>query len=125
VFPDHKTEEAIEIGKGTLHLVAFPTELSENDRATSSLYASAIAAVGAQSYLRGRPLPPNGVLVYSLDLETAVLYIFESELANDTTLHFKDPSTNAEINVSLRSQHAALALIDKKTKQIVAKYGLP
>jgi len=123
LFSNHKTAEATEIGKGTLHLISYPIELSENDGATSSLYANTIAGVGGQSYLHDWPLPPNGILVYPLDLETAVLYIFESELANDIAWKFKDPATNVAMNFNLKSQHAALALIDKKTKQIVAKYG--
>jgi hypothetical protein len=34
-------------------------------------------------------------------------------------------STIGEVNFRLAAQHAALFLIDKHTKQIVAKYGLP
>ena len=37
--------------------------------------------------------------------------------------HFQDSVTGAELKFHLPAQHAALALIDKKTKQIVAKYG--
>ena len=33
------------------------------------------------------------------------------------------PVTGVKFNLRLAPQHAAIALIDKRTKQIVAKYG--
>jgi hypothetical protein len=121
-FSSRRTEELISIGKGSFILLAYPIELSEAAAATSSVYANIIQRTGIPSPLK-LGIPEQGVLAHWTDLEDAVLCVFESELVNDTMLSFEDPVSRAVLELNLQSQHAALALIDKKTKQIVAKYG--
>jgi hypothetical protein len=58
-----------------------------------------------------------------MQLENGVLYILESESAGEANIDIRDSLTGVSLKVHLPAQHAALALIDKKTKQIVAKYG--
>ncbi len=46
------------------------------------------------------------------------------EVSNSNApLKLRDPITAAELQLTLPAQRAALAIIDKHTKQIVAKYG--
>jgi len=54
-----------------------------------------------------------------------VLCIFENESDLDITYKFEERVTGAQFPVRLAAGRAALALIDKTTKQIVAKYNLP
>lgn len=68
---------------------------------------------------------PSGTLIYRIDLQNSILFVLESEFGEDTKLRITDAATAAEFSLHLPSQHAALAIIDKQTKQIVAKYGLP
>jgi hypothetical protein len=67
--------------------------------------------------------PAPGTLIYRIDLQDSLLYIFESDFDQDTNFNLTDNVTNAELSLLVPAQHAALALIDKHTKKIVAKYG--
>jgi len=49
--------------------------------------------------------------------------VLESESDQDAAIDLHDDATNTNVKLSLRAQHAALALIDKKSKTVVAKYG--
>jgi hypothetical protein len=64
-----------------------------------------------------------GVLIFPIVLEDSVLYILVSETAADVTIDLRDKLTGARLSLQLRGQHAALALIGKHSKAIVAKYG--
>jgi hypothetical protein len=66
---------------------------------------------------------PFSTLIYPVEFPGAVLYILESETDRDADFSFHDPISGRELSIHLPAQHAALALIDKHTKQIVAKYG--
>jgi hypothetical protein len=66
---------------------------------------------------------PEGVLVYATELQDSVLYILESETAEDVALDLCDPLTGARLALKLPTKHAATALIGKKEKGIIAKYG--
>jgi hypothetical protein len=46
-----------------------------------------------------------------------------SDAANDSSINLRDQSTGVPIAFSLRAEHAAIAVIGKKEKKIVAKYG--
>jgi hypothetical protein len=65
----------------------------------------------------------QSVLVYSTELQDSVLYILESETADDIAIDLRDALTGARLTLKLPSQHAALALIGKQEKSILAKYG--
>jgi hypothetical protein len=49
--------------------------------------------------------------------------VLESESNQDADLEIDDNPTNTDLKLRLPAQRAALALIDKHTKKIVAKYG--
>jgi len=123
VFSGGPAVKLVTVGHGTLVLAPFPVELSEDSyNSTQVLYWAMlhIAAVPAGLGTKGAP---NGTVIYPIELQDAVLYIIESEIAAEQGIDLRDPVSGTELKFVLASQHAALALIDKKTKQIVAKYG--
>jgi hypothetical protein len=120
-FDDGTTVQSTILGKGKLWWCAYPVELSENPQATVFLYAGIVT--GMQSFFSSASEIPPGILISPIELENAMLYVIESEFDKDTDLNLKDAATGAELKVHLPTQRAAMALIDKKTKQIVAKYG--
>jgi hypothetical protein len=64
-----------------------------------------------------------GVLVFPIVLEDAVLYIMASESADDARIDLRDKLTGVRLSFPLSSQHAALALIGKRSKTVLARYG--
>jgi hypothetical protein len=64
-----------------------------------------------------------GVLVYPVVLEDSVLYVMESDSADDTNIDLRDKLTGTRVMLRLPAQHAALALVGKQAKAVVAKYG--
>jgi hypothetical protein len=52
-----------------------------------------------------------------------MLYIMTSESAEDATINLRDKSTGVRLSLRLVGQHAALALIGKQKKTVLAKYG--
>ena len=87
------------------------------------LYSGVVTTLGLKPVVGPETKLTPGVLVYPVTFEDAVLYIMESEFFLATDIRLQDPSTGAELKFQLPSQRAVLALIDKKTKQVVAKYG--
>ena len=65
----------------------------------------------------------NGVMVYPTALENSVLYVMVSDSAHDATIDLRDKTTGVRLTLQLPAQHAALALISKDKKEIVARYG--
>jgi hypothetical protein len=52
-----------------------------------------------------------------------VLYIFTSDSANATNINLRDQATGVPLAFTLPAEHAAIAVIGKKEKKVVAKYG--
>jgi len=52
-----------------------------------------------------------------------MLYVLISDSADDAAINLRDQATGAQLAFSLPSQHAALAVISKKEKKVVARYG--
>jgi hypothetical protein len=125
-FGDGHTFHELGWGTGRVFFASYPVELSENSAATASLYHDLLESLSIQPpFTPSQPIQ-QGVLAYSIELETSVLYVFESEFGPENGLiaiQLNDGITGAPLEIRLPAQHAALAVIDKKTKQIVAKYG--
>jgi hypothetical protein len=116
-FEDGSAEAALSLGKGKLWWCAYPIELSDNLQAAAFTYARALGLSEARFEVR------PGTLIYPIELEDAVLFVFESEFSQDQEINIRDEMTGTELKFKLPSERAALALISKKTKQIVARYG--
>jgi hypothetical protein len=122
-FEDGSTLTELPHGRGRIFWSSYPVELSENLHSTSVLYAYVANRLNiAPRFTQLSPLPP-GILVFPTVLADSVLYVMVSDSANDTNINIRDLSTGASISFSLPSEHAGIAVIGKKEKRVVAKYG--
>jgi hypothetical protein len=122
-FKDGKSLKELPYGKGRIFWTADPVELSEGTDAAAALYNYVAGRVGITPMFDSSvPLAP-GILVFPTVLQDAVLYVLCSERADDTKIDLKDKLTGARLILQLGGQHAALALIGKQQKAVMAKYG--
>jgi hypothetical protein len=130
-FDEDGTLKRLPFGNGQLLWSAAPVELSNSPLATETVYNVVLnllhVAPPFSAQVLAPPMAPNspppGTLIYRIDLQDSLLYIFESEFDQDTSFKLTDNATGAELPQRLPAQHAALAVIDKHTKKVVAKYG--
>jgi len=110
-------------GKGRIFWAAEPVELAQGDQASADIYSYVAGRVGIQPQFElAIPLSP-GVMAYPIMLEDCVLYVFVSDNAENASIDLHDKATDVRINLNLPAEHAALALIGKKEKTVIAKYG--
>jgi hypothetical protein len=110
-------------GKGRIFWAAEPVELAQDDQPTADVYSYVAARIGIKPLFElQQPLSP-GVMVYPVSLEDSVVYVFVSDNASDTRIDLRDQSTGTQLMFELSAEHAALALIGKKGKAVIAKYG--
>jgi hypothetical protein len=122
-FDDSSSWKEIPRGKGHIFWASYPVELAENLESTAQLYSYVTSRLKiTPMFTQQTPLPP-GVLVFPTVLADSVLYVFVSDSANDTPISLRDQMTDAPISFSLRAEHAAIVVVGKKEKKIVAKYG--
>jgi len=122
-FEDGSTVKEIPHGKGRIFWTAYPVELSENEQALAELYADVAKRLNISPMFNAQaPLPP-GVLVFPTVLADAVLYIFVSDSADPAAINLRDQTTGVALLFSLPAERAAIALIGKRERKIVAKYG--
>jgi hypothetical protein len=109
--------------KGRIFWLAEPIELAQGDQSTADIYSYVAARLGIQPEFDSGPRPSPGVLTYAMPLDDSVLYIMVSDLAEDSAIDVRDRATGVHLTLKLPAQHAALALIGKKEKAVIAKYG--
>ncbi len=122
-FKDGSTLKEVPYGKGRVFWAAYPVELAEGLGPATELYKYVGDRVGLKrAFELQTPLSP-GVLIYPTVLEDSVLYVLVSDSADDSNVDLRDNLTSARLTLTLKGQHAALALIDKQSKAVIAKYG--
>ncbi len=122
-FSDGSTLKETAYGKGRIFWAAYPVELAEGVQSAADLYTYVAGRVGvAPMFDLQAPLSP-GVLVFPIVLEDSVLYVMISDAAEDTKIDLRDKATSARLTLQIPSQHAAIAVIGKKEKAVVARYG--
>jgi hypothetical protein len=126
-FNDGSTLKGIPYGKGRIFWTAYPVELAEGTQPAADLYAYVSGLVGIASLFELQPevqsaLSP-GVLIYPTVLEDSVMYVMVSDAAEDAKIDLRDKLTGARLSLLLPAQHAAIAVIGKREKGVVAKYG--
>ena len=122
-FDDGSTFAEIHHGKGLIFWAAYPVELAESLQSTSDLYSYVAGRINiAPMFSLTSPLP-SGVLVFPTMLADSVLYVLVSDSANDASINVRDQATGVSLALTLPAEHAAVAVIGKKEKKIVAKYG--
>ena len=122
-FDDGSTWKEIPSGKGKIFWSSYPAELAEGLEPATALYGYVLAALKIKPAFELQSPLPASVLIYSTELQDSVLYIMESETADDTAIDLRDALTGVRLSLKLPAQHAALALIAKQTKAVIAKYG--
>ncbi|HEU5401743.1 MAG TPA: hypothetical protein VFU86_10325, partial [Terriglobales bacterium] len=115
--------QQLKIGKGEIFWTAYPVELSTGDDKLSPFYDFAAFQSGILPKFEPLAAIPLGVMAYAIVLDDSVLYIFVSDDANDANIDIKDRATGTRLTFKLPAQHAAMALIGKKEKAVIAKYG--
>jgi len=122
-FEDGSSLKEIPHGKGRIFWAAYPVELSEDLQATAALYTYVTGRLSlAPGFTLQSPLPA-GVLAFPTVLADSVMYVFVSDAATDSAINLRDQTTGALIAFNLPAEHVAIAVIGKKEKKIVAKYG--
>jgi len=122
-FDDGSSMKELSRGKGHIYWAAYPVELSENLQATADLYAYAAAqAKLAPAFHEFAPLP-SGILAFPTSFADSIVYAFVSDSAADAAIHLQDLATGVRLDFKLPSQHAAIAVLGKKEKKLLARYG--
>ena len=122
-FEDGATLKEIPHGKGRVFWTAYRVELSENLEATAACYAYVTARLNITPMFSKLSPVPAGVLVFPTSLADAMLYVLASDSADNSTIKIQDLETGVPISLSLPAEHAAIAVISKKEKRVIAKYG--
>jgi hypothetical protein len=122
-FADGSTVKEVPVGKGHIYWAAYPMELAENSDAAAELYKYVAGRLGIVPRFELQSQLSPGVLVYATALADSLLYVMTSESAEDSSVDLRDTLTDVRLRVPLRAGRAALAVIGKKQKAVVAKYG--
>jgi hypothetical protein len=122
-FKDGSTFQEIPYGKGRIFWAAYPVELAEGPQPAADLYGYVAGRVGLSPAFELRSPLPAGVLVYPVVLDDSILYVMVSESADGAKVDLRDKLTGVRLTLELPAQHAALALIGRQAKAVIAKYG--
>jgi Beta-galactosidase len=115
-------------GKGNIFWTSDPIELAQGDEPFAKIYSYILARANGRHVdvhpdFELQSFRSPGIMIYPLLLGDSVLYIFVSDDARDEEIKIRDSNTGVPINFRLPAEHAALALIGKNEKAVIAKYG--
>ncbi len=122
-FEDDSTFKEIPHGKGRIYWAAYPVELAEDLQSAADLYSQVAARMNLSPPFTTATALASGVLVFPTLTGDSIMYVFVSDSDRDVNVNIRDQATGVPIVFPLRAQHAALAVIGKKEKKVVAKYG--
>ena len=122
-FSDNVSLKDFPVGHGHLFWCSYPVELSDSTRSAAAVYQQVVERANIPPAWDGGLLFGDALLINPINLQNAVLYIFENESDQEDSLNLRDPITGAQFPVRVPAGRAALALIDKTSRQLVAKYG--
>ncbi len=122
-FDDGSTWKETALGKGKIFWSSYPAELAEGLDPAVALYGYVSAALKIKPMFELQSPLPSSILVYSTELQDSLLYILESENADDTQIDLRDTVTGVRLTLKLPAQRAAIALIGKHEKAVLAQYG--
>ena len=122
-FRDGASLKVVPRGKGQIFWAAYPVELAEDLQGTAELYSFVAAQLKiAPPFTATTPLP-SGILVFPTVLADSILYVLVSDSSQDAEISIRDEATGTSIRLRLPAEHAAIAVLGKKERAIVAKYG--
>jgi hypothetical protein len=122
-FRDGSSLKEIPYGNGRIFWASYPVEVAEGLQSTADLYAYVAGRIGIQPEFDTQSPLSTGVMVYPLELQDSVLYIMTSDTDVNTKVDLRDKVTGVRLTLELPAQHAALALISKQSKNVIARYG--
>jgi hypothetical protein len=122
-FADGATWKEISHGKGKIFWASYSAELAEGLDAAAAVYGYLLDRLGIKPPFEWQSPRPAGVLIFPTELQDSVLYILESENAEDVAIDLRDGITGTRVTLKLPAQHAAIALIGKQERSIIARYG--
>ena len=122
-FTDGLTLKEAAYGKGRIFWAAYPVELAEGPQGAADLYTYVASRLGIAPMFDLQVQLSPGVLIYPTSLEDSMLYVMISDTAEDAKIDVRDKTTGVRLTLQIPSQHAAIAVIGKKEKTVVAKYG--
>jgi hypothetical protein len=122
-FSDGTTWKEVPLGKGRIFWSSFSAELAEALDAAVSVYGYLLATLKIKPGFELQSTLPSSVLISTTELQDSVLYVLESENAEDAAIDLRDSITGARLTLKLPAQHAAIALIGKREKAVIAGYG--
>jgi len=122
-FHDGSTCKEISHGKGRIFWTSYPVELAEDLQSASDLYAYVANRLNIAPMFTQLSPVPRGVLIFPTMLADSVLYVIVSDSANNASISLRDQSTGTPLTFTLPAEHAAIAVIGKKEKKVVARYG--
>jgi hypothetical protein len=118
-----RTIQQASLGKGKIFWVAYPVEAARDLNAAAEVYRQVFTDLGIEPGFELRSPLSTGVLIYTIQLQDALLYVMVSDSAEDAQIDLRDKATGAALKLLLPSQRAALALIRMKDGAVTAKYG--
>jgi len=114
-------------GKGRIWWACDPIELASGDKPAADIYSNVLwhardrLDIHPEFDLHGIWSP--AIMVYPISLDDSILYVIVSDAGHDEPIEIQDTTTSVQIALRLPAEHAALALIGKKEKSVIAKYG--
>lgn len=121
-FDDGATLKEVQRGKGRIFWAAYPVELAEDLQSAADLYDYIAERVNLIPMFSTQTPLPAGVLVFPTELADSILYVFVSDSVDDAAINIRDRLTGTQMAFMLPAEHAAMAVVGKKEKRIVAEY---
>ncbi len=122
-FDDGSTLREIPHGKGRIYWAVYPVELAEELQSAAELYSFVATRIDIAPPFSPLTPVPAGVLVFPTVMADSILYVMVSDSDQDAAINIRDQATGAPLAFRLPAQHAAIAVIGKKERRVVAKYG--
>ena len=122
-FNDGATWKEIPTARGKIFWSSYSAELAQGLDAATAVYGYLLTTLKIKPAFELLSALPAGVLISATELQDSVLYILESENAEDAAVDLHDAITGTRLTLKLPAQHAAMALIGKQEKAVIARYG--
>jgi hypothetical protein len=123
-FNDGSTLKEIPTGKGSIFWVAYPVELAEGSEPSAALYSYVAGRVGITPAFDLESALSPGVLIFPIELRDSVMFVIMSDADTGAQVRLRDKVTGTDLALQVPAFHAAIALITKQEKKLVATYGL-
>jgi hypothetical protein len=123
VGADASALREVVLGAGKILWTGIPVELADATDATESLYRLAIRSAGLTGLSLELTPGDSSVLAFPARYRNAILFTVVSESATASPrVTIRDPESGLSLSVTVGAGRAALALVDRSSRTIVADY---